>query len=260
MRASYPNPSRWPNNTSNGYIFRKCRFLGHRGVSLGVHSAHSGWSGCGATGCSVADMSSTPTIPAGWYPDPSGSPHSRWWDGAQWTDHVQQPYDPNAAAIALTAPAGTKVYTPWIWLIVFVPYVSLPLLFSPSFTGMFQGLDITNPSAASGVELQLMTSPAYIVSVLAGWLVYGLCVLFAYLDFKTLGQRGVPRPFHWAWTFLYSPVYVIGRSVVVRRRTGTGIAPMWAAIAMAVVSVIVSFVAVGMMMAPLLQQIANYSR
>jgi hypothetical protein len=29
------------------------------------------------------------TQPAGWYGDPSGLPAQRWWDGRQWTDHVQ---------------------------------------------------------------------------------------------------------------------------------------------------------------------------
>jgi uncharacterized RDD family membrane protein YckC len=34
---------------------------------------------------------SGPSTPAGWYPDPSGDPGQRWWDGSQWTDQVQQP-------------------------------------------------------------------------------------------------------------------------------------------------------------------------
>lgn len=30
-------------------------------------------------------------VAAGWYPDPNGGPAQRWWDGVQWTDHVQGP-------------------------------------------------------------------------------------------------------------------------------------------------------------------------
>lgn len=43
-----------------------------------------------------------PTIPAGWYPDPAGRYQHRWWNGADWTDHVGrngvQDYDPLIAA------------------------------------------------------------------------------------------------------------------------------------------------------------------
>jgi hypothetical protein len=27
-------------------------------------------------------------VPAGWYPDPAGSPRRRWWDGRYWTDRL----------------------------------------------------------------------------------------------------------------------------------------------------------------------------
>jgi uncharacterized protein YxjI len=35
-----------------------------------------------------------PPPPPGWYPDPAGSPGTRWWDGQGWTDHVQQAAPP----------------------------------------------------------------------------------------------------------------------------------------------------------------------
>jgi hypothetical protein len=71
----------------------------------------------------VADVPSAPVVPAtpaappapagpqaGWYPDPSGSPVLRWWDGAAWTDHTHAvpqaaPAPAMAGAPAYAAPA-----------------------------------------------------------------------------------------------------------------------------------------------------------
>ena len=39
----------------------------------------------------------------GWYPDPNAAGAQRWWDGSQWTDHVQTP-----AAPVGTAAQGTS--------------------------------------------------------------------------------------------------------------------------------------------------------
>ena len=51
-------------------------------------------------------------IPAGWYPDPGttptgGQPQHRWWDGQQWTEHVQP-----AAAGSGTRAAATEPVNP----------------------------------------------------------------------------------------------------------------------------------------------------
>jgi uncharacterized protein YxjI len=39
-----------------------------------------------------------PPPPPGWYPDPAGSGGTRWWNGMDWTDHVQHAAPPPAPA------------------------------------------------------------------------------------------------------------------------------------------------------------------
>ncbi len=203
-------------------------------------------------------MSDISTTPAGWYPDPSVPGQSRWWDGAQWTEQVQQPYDPARPAIELRAPEGTKPYTAWIWVITLLPILEQSRLLFIDYAGIAEQALNSRYSGTGTSSVMLATSPSNLPLTLLGWLIYGLVVLFAYFDWRALRQRGVPRPFHWAWTFLYSPVYVIGRSVVVRRRTGSGIAPMWVTIAGIGLSVVAVIYVVVVTMSAVFQLMPSY--
>lgn len=178
-------------------------------------------------------------IPPGWYDDANAPGTQRWWDGTAWTEHTSQPY--NGQPVALAAPAGTPVYTVWIWLIVVLPLLSLVGLFTIDFSS-FTTIYSSDPTSSTRAQLALVTSPGYLFSLSVSAIVYGLSAWFAFLDWRWLRGHSVPRPFHFAWVFLSSYVYVIGRSVIVRRRTGRGIAPMWAAIGMYALSTIVSIV------------------
>jgi hypothetical protein len=88
-------------------------------------------------------------------------------------------------------------------------------------------------------------TPAYFVLLIIGFLAYAGTVLLAFFDGKALQARGVQRPFHWALAFIPSygsMVYVIGRSVVARRRTGSGLAPMWMYLVAFVLGIVLSIV------------------
>jgi hypothetical protein len=182
--------------------------------------------------------------PAGWYPIADGSTQLRYWDGAAWTNQIHDPATPaTIAAIVprqpLRAPDGTSPNTLWVWLIALWPVLSLLSLVPTLF--YLQGIadtDYTNSNAVIAAAL----SPAYFLIAAAGLVVYLVLALFSALDYRALTRAGVPQPFHWAWAFLSGWIYVIGRGVVVRRRTGRGLAPMWVFIALEIAIFAVSFV------------------
>ncbi|WP_056011227.1 DUF2510 domain-containing protein [Agromyces sp. Root1464] len=240
-------------------------------------------------------MSDGRAAPAGWYPDPSDATAQRWWNGAQWTEHVApaapvapveqaapapsvppvvapaveppvaapayvapvtpayapaytsapayaatpvygagQPAPYSGAAVTARVPEGTPVDTLWIWLIVAMPVLAALPIFLWDFEGYME--QSMYPSSNSMITaLGPYTDPWYLAATFGGWIVYGLSVWFAALDSAKLAKLGYQRRFHWAWAFLSSLVYVIGRSVVVRRQAGRGYLPMAAAIALTVV-------------------------
>ena len=210
-----------------------------------------------------------PTTPAaGWYPDPAGSPRTRWWDGTRWTENYSAPaaqtaatpwstptgqpsngvdgapsaypaMQPYGAAPALKAPEGTSPSTPFIWLLAVLPIVTLAL--SVVQLATIDSL-VESALADSGSSYTPLDITNYGVSLL----IAAATVILAFFDARTLAARGVPRPFHWAWSFfalLGAPVYMIGRSVVVRRRVGSGLAPMFVNLSLILIGFIIGIVA-----------------
>jgi len=198
----------------------------------------------------------TPSAAAGWYPDPENPAQGRYWDGLAWTELRHQPGTPFPATPGPKAPPGTRWNTSWIWLIVVIPLLpALLLLFVP--WGSTFDID---PYAGMSGTLSLFQSPFYWATFVLNYVVYGASVFFAYRDVAELTARGVPKPFHWAFCFIGGMVYVIGRSVVVNRRTGDGLQPLWAQIAAYAVSFVIGIVVVVMMFAGLNDFLASTLR
>jgi hypothetical protein len=137
---------------------------------------------------------------------------------------------------------GTPVYGPLIWIITLLPVISyllLPLLLGNVNDMVRQA--VADPYAyrygVGGSMMGLQLGSDFI-----GLVFYAAIVVMAYFDHKQLAARGFVRPFHWAWSFLSGIVYVIGRSVVVKRRAGHGIAPMWVTIGLTALGFIIGLV------------------
>jgi len=185
--------------------------------------------------------SNSPATPAGWYPDPAGSPRSRWWDGTQWTENF---HDPLAAAQLsggpLKAPEGTPIYNVFTWILVglavFTTLLSLRV-FDPALLE-----ETRNPDPSAPVF-----SPSDLLSFALNVLLLGAFITLSYFDYRKLLSQGVPKPFHWAWSFfalLVYPLYLIGRGVVMHKRTGRGLSTTWIAIGSLVATFAIAIIGV----------------
>jgi hypothetical protein len=144
---------------------------------------------------------------------------------------------------------GTPAYGPFIWIIALLPLIGL-LTLPLSFADFEQQLstpystDPTSVDPFGGMSTTALVAQA--VAGVIGWVVYGAGIVLASFDRKWLLARGYAQPFHWAFAFLglVAPVYAIGRSIVVRRQSGRGIAPMWVAFGIVALSFVITIVVI----------------
>lgn len=206
---------------------------------------------------------STQNIPAGWYPDSTTPGQMRWWDGARWTDRVQAPYSATAPyGPGAASAAGTATGTWQVWAIngLFALQLLVSLVYIATIDWSSYLAYSANPTPGDMDAIFAVFNAGYFATLFVSAIAYGGSVALAYFDVKALESRGVERPFHWAWNFIPSygtTVYFIGRSVVVRRRTGGGLAPLWGYIALFVVGIIGGIVATAGMMNSMVTELSN---
>ena len=187
------------------------------------------------------------STPAGWYPDPSDPARLRWWDGSQWTvHHSAGQYRSAPKVVAYDMPKrDVDTNTVWIWLaiaVTIVPMFGLLLLDADTFVATTMSSSNGDGGYGDIAGIWQWQLRSLFVSLL-GWVALAAYVVLSWLDWRELRRRGVVLPFHWAWSFLGMLVYVIGRTVVLRRRTvAGGWPPLWGIIASSALSLVVASV------------------
>ena len=207
----------------------------------------------------------TTTTPAGWYPDPAGSPRTRWWDGSQWTDtfadaqSTPAPYT-YAPAGPLRAPEGTSPFTPWVWLLAVVPLINLAYVIYAGTSGELASIYSTLQADSLTQEASTAFVSSSLFSGVLGWIIIGANILLAGLDWHSLKTQGMPKPFHWTWglfSILGVPVYIIGRTIVAKRRTGAGLAPLFVYLGCGILSFIASLIVALVTLGPMLATLSQ---
>lgn len=189
-------------------------------------------------------MTDDPQTP-GWYDHPGFSAGPRWWDGARWHDHrpsVQQP----------PLPSGTSTNTWPIWALVVLPIAGLATTVLIDPVGLMRDSlqrslrQIQNPTLIPDpTETFAQTfTPGVLGAYALSFVLIAVNVLLAVQDERILRARGVVQPMPWGWAFL-QPVYVIGRSVVVRRRVRGSLSPLLLWIAITVIGTAISLTLIG---------------
>lgn len=150
------------------------------------------------------------------------------------TDHRGLGQDPGAPHAAAAEPRIALTATPFVTAIALSPIITMGLV----VVTLRRALELAVPGR-TGVD----AGDLGVVQIASLVLWIGI-VLLAWLDHRTLRTRGLERPFSWAWAILSPLIYLIGRSVVVRRRVGGSAAPLWLYLGLTVLGFAVAMIIV----------------
>jgi hypothetical protein len=146
------------------------------------------------------------------------------------------------------APEGAKVINWYLWAIIFLPVLWLIASIAtfhtlePALEKYITEIQRATEDPNSTIIPTIHYPVAYWLTELLAFVIYLGTVLLAWFDSKRLAAAGIARPFHWAFAFIpvaSGAVYVIGRSVVVRRRSGRGLWPIWVLVGFYLLEIII---------------------
>lgn len=187
------------------------------------------------------------SAPAGWYPDPGQPGAVRWWDGSRWAT-ATAPVWPASAPPVPRGPSAPGADTNTLWVYLMIAVTTLPTLglFLVDWGSLGDLIAYSEGNASGGVIAFEATGwvMRIVLISLFSYVCIGVSILFAWLDWRELGRRGVARPFHWGYAFFALLVgiivYIIGRTVVLTRETGSGMTALWVWIGATVATMVVS--------------------
>lgn len=197
------------------------------------------------------------TTPAGWYNDPGGSGHLRWWDGAAWSAHLAPQPTP---APAFVAPEAAVVHEPTVMTADNEPYVPFQGSWNSrpqsGYTAGTDG-DFARPARwntaggwllALSYVMTLVVAAIYVavnfavfsdesnqarestIAFASVWIevaLWALLLLFAVMDRRKLLSFGYLHPARVWWILLFPPlVYLIMRGVAISREVRHGFGPL----------------------------------
>ena len=148
------------------------------------------------------------------------------------------------------------MYNTFTYILIALVFVAFLPLFLIDWNGYIEAVvnSMDDPYAASSAQFAIFT-PGYFIALVLGWAITAGKIVVAYFDHRELTRAGVPRPFHWAFAFLGDYVYLIGRGVVTRRRTGRGFGTVWVAVGYIVLTFVYAIALIAWMVTTILNNV-----
>jgi hypothetical protein len=126
-------------------------------------------------------------------------------------DFVSEPFPvgfvPVDDEVGTSRNTSSRWSTPSVWMLAFTPWLTGACLFA--------ALLLHSRGVRDVFQYGALVLP------------YLFALACAQYDVQHLRRWGHRRVAHWAWSLLGTPVYLVARTLVLRRRTGIGSAPMW---------------------------------